>query len=223
METWNGRNSAGTFGKLPEFIKIVLSAIFIAVAVGIFHNAIAIKMSFKFYLYITEYNLLSDSLIKKLLLRNVSNRYVWAIVWGTFGTWWVGAIFGVILGVFSRTFGSFQLTLSDLLGPMFIETFFVLLLSYLSGFLYYVTLSRKHSIEIVMSILSRNYFLSPNDLLTWDISSCCNFLTVNWINCAMYALSVLFSVVLISWAILRRLYMAHAYRKMIDDRLKGYL
>lgn len=74
-----------------------------------------------------------------------------------------------------------------------------------------------------MNILSRNHCLDLNDFSTWDINSCCNFLTVDWINGAMYILSALLSVVLIFWAVLRRLYMAHAYRKMIDGKLKGYL
>lgn len=106
-------------------VKIILSAMLIAVVYGILHDQITARI------YLEYFTVWHRHIIDS------TDPTVVAFVWGIVATWWVGLGAGMVIAIASNIGGEPRFTVCDLIKPAIVLVIFISISAFIAGIIGY--------------------------------------------------------------------------------------
>lgn len=147
---------------LLQPLKIIALCVFCAVAYGIVHDQITIRICPEYFT------------IGHFPIFLADNLTLLALVWGVVATWWVGAVLGIMLAIAARVGSRPKLNASQLIRPLAVLMSFAAIFAATAG--------------VVGNMLARNgtVWLVPRLANIVPVPAHVGFLTDLWIHNASY-------------------------------------
>ncbi|OJW70825.1 MAG: hypothetical protein BGO68_02335 [Candidatus Amoebophilus sp. 36-38] len=136
-----------------EIAKIMSMTTINAVAYGIVHDLITTQINFDYFASDRTHHGPYTKAHFPFIYRT-NNKILYALLWGTIATWWVGLPLGIICGIAARC-NSKKLTWHNLMKPMSLFSVGMLTTSIIVGLLNYV--NYKDSFEMVAVMHQTSY------------------------------------------------------------------
>jgi hypothetical protein len=137
---------------LLEIMKIVLLTTTSSILYGVVHDLITVNICFEYFNSdLTHHGPYTKKYFPEIYRKN--NKILYALLWGTIATYWVGIILGIICGISARC-NSQKITWRNLLIPCIIFSSTLLISTLIFGLVTYSN--------------SKNNFLTANYMHNWS-------------------------------------------------------